>query len=582
MTETRNIERIEPNETKGSFFQRDESHDSEALEDLAQSLASEQEDPITVRETDDDQFEVIDGDRRVAAVEQYGDEYGIDTLEAEVRDLSELEAARTLVTREEFRKELSPIDVAELVEMVYEEKGTQSDTADWFNKSQPWVGKKLRLLDHDDFVQEAVDDGDLSENAATAVSQVEDKAQREEVVERARDGGLNEDEVKDAIEQVQQEDTRATQVAENLNTIESKRDSYETHKERADRFSEVDDHIEEVEEELKALEEDLPENVADRYEAYQSLIDERERLNETLQQLQDFRDELEAEAEDRALTDDEQDLLTSLQRKVSDLRDEIGDPTVNVTETGSGDLQISIHVTVDPEDVPSLVQEYLDKYDEYEEAIEEIEPLEEDRQKAAQAEKDAQNLPNQPKRFMALVDDPSSVDDDVRKTIKAYSDETVSDMEARLEDVGEEIEETDEDHLEDLMDELEEGRDEAEELLKQKKELEQQKESLRDARGNASRAANAIERAKEKAREAFQALDDDAQEEKLEEWESVYDFSLDFLHGEQEVEVEEQGGGWYTVRQGEDQIKVQGSETADEVAEAWESDGFEEAEAIAA
>lgn len=582
MTETRSIERIAPKDTTGSFFRREDDYDPEALEDLAQSLASEQEDPVTVRPVDDDTYEVIDGDRRMKAVAEYGDEYGIDNLEAEVRDLTELEAARTLVTREEFRQELSPIDVAELVAMVYEEKGTQSDTADWFNKSQPWVGKKLRLLDMDPEVQEAVDDGDMTQNAASAVNQVEDKSQRQEVVERARDDNLSEDEIKDTIEQVQEEDTRATQVAEALEQIDDKRESYERHSDRAERFGTVEEQIEEIQDELKELEEDLPENVANRYEAYQSKLEQADNLEATLQRIEDFRDELKEEAEDHALTDDEQELLTSLQRTVSDLQDEIGDPTVNITEKQDGDLQVSIHVTVDSEDVPDLVQQYLDKYEEYEEAQEDLEPLEQRQQKAAQAEKDAQDLPNQPVRIMALTDDPSAIDDGVRTTIKSYKDGTVSDMKSDLEEIEEEIEDTDEDHLEELMDELEEGRDEAEELLREKKELEREKKSLRDARGNTSRAANAIDRAKEQARDAFRGLDEELQEEKAEDWAEVYDFDLAFLYGEQEVEIEEQGGGWYTVRRGDDEVKVQGSDTADEVAEAMQDDGFEAAQEIAA
>lgn len=582
MANSRTIESIAPNQLNSSFFQREDSHEPEALEELARSLSSEQEDPITVRPSDDDGYEVIDGDRRVAAVEEYGDEYGIDSLDAEIRDLTELEAARTLVTREEFRRDLSPVDVAELVAMVYEEKGTQADTADWFSKSRSWITKKLSLLDMDEDIQEAVDDGDMSENAASAVQQVEDKSQRQEVVNRARTESLTEDEVKEAIEQVQQEDTRATQVAEALETIDSKRESFEDHSERAERFEEVENHIEEIEADLQDLEENLPENVANRYEAYQELLEEQDDLEATLDRIEDFREELQERAEDHALTEDEQDLLTSLQRKVDNLQDEIGDPTVNTSENQDGSVQVSIHVSIDPEDPPSMVQAFLDKYDEYEDAQEELEPLEDRQKKAAQAEKDAQDLPNEPKRLMALVDDPSALDDGVKTTIKQFSDETVSDMENRLEEVEEEIEDTDEDHLENLMDELEEGRDEAEDLLKQKKELEREKKSLRDAKGNASRAANAIERAKEQAREAFEALDDDVQEQKREEWAEVYDFALGFLDGEQDVEVEEQGGGWYTVRRGDDEIKVQGSEQADEIATTWEEDGYEEATKIAA
>jgi len=570
------------------YYERTSTDDSDALEELAWSMSRRQEDPITVRDDPDGDLQLVTGYRRYHAAEQFGEEYDLTTLKAEVADLSDLEAARSRVAEEVHREDQKPIDVATMVAEVYEQKETQQETADWFSKSVPWVSKKLSLLNMDEEVQEAVNDGDISENAASAVDSMDDKANRERVVNEAKQENLTEDEVKDRIKQVQEEDTLVTEVANALERIREKRESYENHSEKAERFEEVKDEIEGLDDRIEAIWDEAPQQASDRYEQYQDDLDRKKYIQRAIELLEQKADHLREEAEEHSLTDSEQEQLTSYNRELSSLRDAIGVPTVTRKETSDGLVHVSIDVTVDPDDMPSLVEEFLDKAEKEAEIADKAETLEERKKTAATIEKNAQNLPNDVGKFMDFVDDPTALDENVREIFKEFDGQTRSDMETQLEAVQEAIEETDEDELEALMDELDDKRDEVEDLMVNKKELERERSRLKSAPGNASNAENAIESAQNKAFNHFDDMDDDVAEEKFEQWSEVYDFDLSFLRGEQaeadaddDLEIEEGGGGWFTVSDGDESVKVQGEEAKQEVIEAWSSDGVEAAQAVA-
>jgi len=585
---TTNLERIELDRITDFYYERTSTEDPDALEELAWSMSRRQEDPITVRDDPDGDLQLVTGYRRYHAAEKFGDEYDLDSLKAELADLSDLEAARSRVAEEVHREDQKPIDVAEMVREVYEEKGTQPDTAEWFSKSVSWVSKKLSLLDMDEEVQEAVNEGDISENAASAVDGMDDKANRERVVTEAKQENLTEDEVKERINEVQEEDTHVTEVANALERIREKRESFEEHTGKAERFEEVKDEIDDLDDQINAIWEEAPKQASDRYEQYQNDLDRQKALERALDLLEQKQDHLREEADEIALSDSEQEQLTSYNRELTSLRDDIGHPTVTKKETSDGNVHVSIDVTVDPDDMPSLVEEFLDKAEQESEIADKAQTLEDRKKTSATIEKNVQDLPNNVGKYLDFVDDPTSLDANIREVFKEFDGQTRSDIENQLEAVEEAIEETDEEELEALMDELDEKSDEAEDLMVQKKQLEKERKRLKSAPGNASNAKNAITSARGKAVDHFEQMDNDTAEDKFEQWSEVYDFDLSFLTGDEaeadtddQLEVEDGGGGWYEVTDGDETVKVQGEEAKEEVIETWATNGVEAAQAVA-
>ena len=585
---TTNLERIELDRITDFYYERTSTEDPDALEELAWSMSRRQEDPITVRDDPDGDLQLVTGYRRYHAAEKFGDEYDLDSLKAELADLSDLEAARSRVAEEVHREDQKPIDVAEMVREVYEEKGTQPDTAEWFSKSVSWVSKKLSLLDMDEEVQEAVNEGDISENAASAVDGMDDKANRERVVTEAKQENLTEDEVKERINEVQEEDTHVTEVANALERIREKRESFEEHTGKAERFEEVKDEIDDLDDQINAIWEEAPKQASDRYEQYQNDLDRQKALERALDLLEQKQDHLREEADEIALSDSEQEQLTSYNRELTSLRDDIGHPTVTKKETSDSNVHVSIDVTVDPDDMPSLVEEFLDKAEQESEIADKAQTLEDRKKTSATIEKNVQDLPNNVGKYLDFVDDPTSLDANIREVFKEFDGQTRSDIENQLEAVEEAIEETDEEELEALMDELDEKSDEAEDLMVQKKQLEKERKRLKSAPGNASNAKNAITSARGKAVDHFEQMDNDTAEDKFEQWSEVYDFDLSFLTGDEaeadtddQLEVEDGGGGWYEVTDGDETVKVQGEEAKEEVIETWATNGVEAAQAVA-
>lgn len=151
-----------------SFF------DSAAIEELAVSIKENGlVQPITLRKSDNG-YELIAGERRLRACISL--EY--DEIPANVIESSDDDSMYMALIENIQREDLSSIEEAKAYMRIMEMKGmTQKELAMKIGKSQPSIANKIRLLNLDNNVQNAVESKLISERHARALLSL-DKAQQ--------------------------------------------------------------------------------------------------------------------------------------------------------------------------------------------------------------------------------------------------------------------------------------------------------------------------------------------------------------------------------------------------------------------
>ena len=173
MKETKliSIDLIQPN----PFQPRIEFGD-EALMDLAQSIRENGLiQPITVREKDNI-YEIVAGERRYRAMKLIG-QVEVPCL---VMDANEIQMAQMALVENVQRENLSAIEEAKAyVQIMKYANLTQAELALKMGKSQSSIANKLRLLNLDENIQNAVSSKIISERHARALLSIEGDRQQE-------------------------------------------------------------------------------------------------------------------------------------------------------------------------------------------------------------------------------------------------------------------------------------------------------------------------------------------------------------------------------------------------------------------
>lgn len=171
------IYKIEPNPLQPrSYF------DEAELQELADSIAQHGViQPLTVRKTPNDFYQIIAGERRWRAARQAGlTEIPAVIVEADDRKAMELAMIENLQ-----RQDLNPIEEARGYQRLMEEYGhTQEAVADCVGKSRSAVANALRLLTLQDEVQELVVSGALSAGHARAVLSIRSEKLQKQAAQR--------------------------------------------------------------------------------------------------------------------------------------------------------------------------------------------------------------------------------------------------------------------------------------------------------------------------------------------------------------------------------------------------------------
>ena len=193
---------IEPNP-----FQPRMSFDTEALEELTASIRSlGLIQPITVRKTAGDKYQIISGERRFRACKAAG----MDIIPAYIRSASDQSMLEMAIVENIQREDLDPIEVALGYRRLIEECSlTQQQMAARIGKKRASVTNYLRLLKLPAKVQHDLKVGLLSVGHAKVILGVEDPQMQEELCDMVVKGGLSVRQLEDKVRKLEREDSPA-------------------------------------------------------------------------------------------------------------------------------------------------------------------------------------------------------------------------------------------------------------------------------------------------------------------------------------------------------------------------------------
>lgn len=157
--------------------------------------------PIVVRQYDDDQFEIIAGERRYRAVQKLGWE----TVPAIVKNLNDTETASVALIENLQREELSPIEEAIAYGKLLELHDlTQEALAQRLGKGQSTVANKLRLLKLPEEIQSALLDKRITERHARALIPLKNPEKQIQLLQEIIEKSLNVKQTEDRVVKMQE------------------------------------------------------------------------------------------------------------------------------------------------------------------------------------------------------------------------------------------------------------------------------------------------------------------------------------------------------------------------------------------
>jgi ParB family transcriptional regulator, chromosome partitioning protein len=175
------IARITPNP-----HQPRESFESEPLEELKKSIVRHGVlQPIVVRRVGD-QFHLIAGERRWRACR----DLGLKTIPATVRESTPDESLELALIENIQRQNLNPIEEARAYRKLVDQLGlTAEQIADHLGKSRPFVANRIRLLELEPPILDAVSRGTITAGHARALLGIKDPAERKAAFVALLEGG---------------------------------------------------------------------------------------------------------------------------------------------------------------------------------------------------------------------------------------------------------------------------------------------------------------------------------------------------------------------------------------------------------
>lgn len=169
-----NIDLILPNR-----FQPRLVFDEKSLNELAESIKEHGLlEPIIVRQLND-KYEIIAGERRYKAATLAG----LTTIPAIVKNLNDYKSAQVAIVENVQRRNLNPIEEAKSYKRILE-KGqiTQEELAKQLSVSQSTIANKLRLLNLDKNVQQALSENKISERHARSLLKIDSNQKQNEIL----------------------------------------------------------------------------------------------------------------------------------------------------------------------------------------------------------------------------------------------------------------------------------------------------------------------------------------------------------------------------------------------------------------
>lgn len=163
--------------------------DEEALASLAASVRELGVlQPILVRETGPDAFELIAGERRWRAAKRAG----LPTIPVVVKDADDLASLEQAVVENLHRQDLNPLEEAAAYQQLLEDFGmTHEQLAERVGKSRVTITNTLRLFQLPPSIQKLVSEGSITAGHARALLATPDRAFQEALARRIVAEGLS-------------------------------------------------------------------------------------------------------------------------------------------------------------------------------------------------------------------------------------------------------------------------------------------------------------------------------------------------------------------------------------------------------
>lgn len=171
------IKDIDISKIKPNPFQPRNKFDDDSLKELANSIKNKGVlQPVTVREVQYDNFELVTGERRWRAAKLVG----LKTIPAIIRKFKDTEMMEVALIENIQREDLNPIEEAQAYKRMMEELDiTQKEVAEKVSKSRSSIANMIRLLNLPPSIQDYVSRETLSMGHARALLPLESKKQVE-------------------------------------------------------------------------------------------------------------------------------------------------------------------------------------------------------------------------------------------------------------------------------------------------------------------------------------------------------------------------------------------------------------------
>ena len=188
-------------------FQPRSNFNEESLQELAKSIRELGViQPITVRKSDFNKFQLISGERRLRASKLAG----LTTIPSYIRIANDHESLTMALVENIQRHDLDPIEIALSYQRLIDEiQLTQEQMSDRVGKKRSTIANYLRLLKLDPIIQTGIRDGFISMGHGRAIINVEDHEIQTDIYQRIVSKNLSVRET-EALVKNHQESLKAT------------------------------------------------------------------------------------------------------------------------------------------------------------------------------------------------------------------------------------------------------------------------------------------------------------------------------------------------------------------------------------
>ena len=170
-------------------FQPRTNFNEESIEDLAKSIqALGVIQPITVRKIENDNFQLVSGERRLKAAKSVG----LQTIPSFIRIADDQESLEMALVENIQREDLDPIEIALSYQRLIDEiELTQEELSERVGKKRSTITNYIRLLRLDPIIQTGMRDGFISMGHGRALITVEDRSKQLSIYEQILAKGLS-------------------------------------------------------------------------------------------------------------------------------------------------------------------------------------------------------------------------------------------------------------------------------------------------------------------------------------------------------------------------------------------------------